>query len=148
MLLLKTTRTFQEVLNQTLMPFVILPATTDKPRANDLVVTGRIEGHGMAVIEGRDGNLFVLAVNNAAHVIGFARRVTSESKTAADWFLLFSNDMLFRENSARNREDCTLTGTGFVLPDGGSFEYETIYDSASWFTALAHWQGVDVGGTL
>jgi hypothetical protein len=156
MLLLKTKRTFQEVLANAFTPLVILPAsrpgeTRDegKARANDLAVTARIAGLGVTVVESTVGELFVLASSDESQTVGFARKMLRESKTGEPWFLFLRKEAgpLLKEMSDRTREDCTLTITGFGV-DGRTVEMVAAYVPAQNNTAMMHHRGFNVGEHL
>jgi hypothetical protein len=130
MLLVNTNQTFQQVQDQTFRPFVIIPASRpeegrdqSKKRANNLVVTGRIERRGMMVLESSAGDIFVLAADNESQCVGFARTQTACSKTAADWFLFLNSDgTLVLEGTHKSGTTCHIDRNGFTLPDGHRFE--------------------------
>jgi hypothetical protein len=157
MLLLKSNRNFREVLQCAFTPLVILPASVpgetrddSKARANDLTVTARIQGLGVTVVEGAKGELFVFASDNESQAVGFARKMLKESKLAEPWFLLLrsATGPLVLETADRSRVDCTLTESGFLMPDGRTVDITAAYVPASRNTAwLAH-LGYRVGSTL
>ena len=157
MLLLKTDRNFKHVLASVSTPIVILPATVSgesqdesKKRANDLAVTARVAGLGVSVVESATGELYVMTSDNESQALGFGRRMLTEAKLAGAWFLLIldAKGPLLRENGDRDRERCTLTETGFVLPDGRAVEIVASYIPAQRNTAWGHHLGQDVGENL
>lgn len=157
MLLLRTDHNWKQTLASVFTPLVILPATVpgesrdeSKKRANELAVTARIAGLGVTVIESAHAELYVMASDNESQAVGFARKMLTEAKLAAPWFLLLRDEdgPLLRENSDRSREDCELTETGFVLPDGRAVEVVASYTPAQRNTAWGHSLGHYVGETL
>lgn len=129
---LEITWTFSNFLDNAIFPVALIPASCtnsteaeDQERADILAVTARIEGLGVVVLAGRMAGaqeFFVLATGDESQVVDFARK-------AADWFLLrlADTDDLLRENADRSREKCIIRETGFVLPDGRTFEFAKAY---------------------
>ena len=145
MLLLKTKRSFQEIMAGVFSTLVILPATktgetrdASKARANDLAVTARIAGVGAFVIESAKGELFVMGSDNESQCVGFARKMLKESRIAEPWFILLYDDkgLLYLETADRQRKTGKLTDIGFVLPDGLIIEIVANYTPAQNNTAL------------
>lgn len=157
MLLLKTDRHWKQVLANAFTPLIIFPATVpgetrdeSKKRANDLVVTARIAGIGVTVVESTTGDLYVMASDNESQSTGFARKMLLEQKLAEPWFLLLRDEKgpLLKEDSNRLRESCELTETGFVLPDGQVVVITKAYAVAQRNTAWGHSLGHYVGEHL
>jgi hypothetical protein len=161
MLLIKTTENFRQVLKGMYTPLVFLPASAPgeareeaKARAKGLALDARIAGYGVTVAESKDGELFVLVSSNESQVVGFARKLLAESRTAEAWFLLLRTEKgpvtvttLVKETADRTREASVLTKTGLVL-GGRAVEIVASYDPAQNNTSYLHHLGVDVGETL
>lgn len=121
-----------------------------KARANDLAVDARIAGLGVTVVESKDGELFVLASDNESQAVGFARKQVQESRTAEQWFLLVRGEKgpILKETADRNREECTITETGFSYGPGRTAEIVAAYIPAQRNTAWGHSLGHYVGEHL
>jgi hypothetical protein len=155
MLLLKTDRSFRDILQSAGSSVAIIPASRpDVPDsanvqcANGIAVAARASAFGVTVIEGKwDGNLtrelFVVLVGNEAQVVGFARKAALEADAAANWFLFRRpGDDLVCENADRSREACGVTDDGFTLADGHIFQFETAYIPAQFNTAWGTRKGL------
>jgi hypothetical protein len=154
-LLLKTKRSFQEIMAGVFTPLVILPASKagesreeSKARVNDLALAARMAGLGVTAIESTSGGLFVMASDNESQCVGFGRKLLTESKTAEPWFVLSMDgkgSSIVLETSDRNRKTGRLTPTGFVLPDDYSVEIAASYIPAQRNTAWLRSLGFNVG---
>jgi hypothetical protein len=113
-------------------------------------VTGRIAGLGVTVIEAARGDLFVTACDSESQCVGFARKMLKESKLAEPWFVLLRGEKgpLLQESADRSRKTCTLTTTGFVLPDGRTVEIVASYQPAQNNTAMMYQRGFNIGEHL
>jgi hypothetical protein len=159
MLLIKTKENFRQVLQSLFTPLVFLPASlpgearaASKARANDMAVDARIAGFGVTVVESKDGELFVVASSNESQVVGLARKLLVESRTAEPWFLLLRTEKgpvttLVKETADRTREECQLIKTGFTR-DRRAIEIVAAYYPVQNNTAWCHHLGVNIGETL
>lgn len=157
MLLLKTKRSFEEIMAGVFSTLIVLPTTKpgetraeSKARTNDLTVTARIAGLGVFVIESEQNELFVMCSDNESQAIGFARKMLTEGKLAEPWYILLYDDKgsLIVETTDRNQDTGKLTKTGFILPDGYVINITAVYIAAQRNTAMLAAMGHNVGEHL
>lgn len=154
MLLLKGDSAWPEYASRPGFALVILLASSNqddaqlnRTRLHYLALTGRIAKLGVCVLECSNGDFFVAYHDTESQVIGLARQLLRERRTAENWFLRRSDvgEPLLQELPDRTLHLATVTGAGFKVADGRVFQPEGVYHPAQNSTSNAHSLGYDVG---